>query len=99
MNIVIKVELKFSYLIIEPLSLSVMQCDKKCGGGTQYRMVQCVNMTSQQSSHGCDFSTKPEESKECNTEPCGERNAGTITLENYFSWISGYVLYTCTIFL
>ena len=65
-------------LMFSDFSVNVLwfQCDKQCGGGKQYRMVQCVNMTSQKPSIGCDVSTQPEDTRTCNTKPCEGQNAG-----------------------
>ena len=53
-----------------------LQCTKTCGGGEQFRLIQCVNTTSQQFAVGCDIDRKPEEKQDCNLDACPEHKAG-----------------------
>lgn len=47
------------------------ECSSSCGGGTQTRNVTCVDSEGQISSdNACIHTTKPSDSRSCNTQPC-----------------------------
>jgi hypothetical protein len=52
------------------------QCSKSCGGGEQYRHLQCVNQMTQQSTEGCPLESKPNTQQKCHEEPCPDQQEG-----------------------
>ncbi|KAL3985162.1 Kunitz/Bovine pancreatic trypsin inhibitor domain family protein [Acanthocheilonema viteae] len=46
------------------------KCSAECGGGTQYRMIVCLNYDKKPVPEWCDEAEKPPEEQECNVEAC-----------------------------
>ncbi|MFH4974442.1 hypothetical protein AB6A40_001151 [Gnathostoma spinigerum] len=46
------------------------ECTAQCGGGTQSRMIVCLNYDKIPVPEWCDESDKPAEEQTCNTDPC-----------------------------
>ncbi|OZC05173.1 hypothetical protein X798_07848 [Onchocerca flexuosa] len=46
------------------------KCSAECGGGTQNRMIVCLNYDKKPVPEWCDETEKPSEEQECNVEPC-----------------------------
>ncbi len=46
------------------------QCPVSCGGGDQYRQVQCVDDTLKHPAQGCEPEGKPLETRKCNKNTC-----------------------------
>lgn len=53
------------------ISRGLFQCDKPCGGGVYHRLVRCQDHLGQPVPDvRCEFSSRPHNSKECNSRPC-----------------------------
>ena len=48
----------------------VFQCSVSCGGGDQYRQVQCVDDTQKHPADGCEPEGQPLMSRRCNAHLC-----------------------------